>query len=230
MAKRITDSQVLGELGETAIKKLVLEMRFIYDPRGRLEAGVDGIIELRDPKSGAPLGKLLGAQVKATESGQYIRETDRSFEYLLKPDDLKYWRGSNIPVIIVVWRQSDGSAYWKDVTDCVKGEERRLKFDKVADVFDTLCADSIGALTIDRHTPGVYLPPLNQGEEAIHQPPAYQASRRNLSGLVAFRERTRRHTRTDEARQHPIRLGHPQAAICFVLRSKRLRHACDRRP
>jgi hypothetical protein len=89
------------------------------------------------------------------------RKTDRSFEYLLKPDDLKYWRGSNIPVIIVVWRQSDGSAYWKDVTNCVRGEERRLKFDKDADVFDARCADRIGALTINRHTPGVYLPPLN---------------------------------------------------------------------
>ena len=36
MTKRITDNQILGELGETAIKKLVLEMHFIYDPRGRL--------------------------------------------------------------------------------------------------------------------------------------------------------------------------------------------------
>jgi hypothetical protein len=167
MTKRITDSQILGELGETAIKKLVLEMQFIYDTRGRLEAGTDAIIELRDPKSGTPLGKLLGVQVKATERGQYIRETERSFEYLLKPDDLKYWCGSNIPVIIVVWRQLDGSAYWKDVTDCVKGEERRLKLDKDADVFDARCADRIGALTIDRRTPGVYLPPLKQGEEAI---------------------------------------------------------------
>jgi hypothetical protein len=167
MSKRITDSQVLGELGETAVKKIVLEMQFIYDPRGRLEAGTDGIIELRDPKSGAPLGKLLGVQVKSAHSGQYIRENDRSFEYLLKPDDLKYWRGSNIPMIIVLWRKSDESAYWKEVTDCVKGEERRLKFDKDVDVFDARCADRIGDLTIDRRTPGVFLPPLNQGEEAI---------------------------------------------------------------
>jgi Domain of unknown function (DUF4365) len=74
MTKRITDSQILGELGETAVKKLVLEMQFVYDPRGRLEAGTDGIIELRDPNSGAPLGKLLGVQVKATGSSQYVRE------------------------------------------------------------------------------------------------------------------------------------------------------------
>jgi hypothetical protein len=157
----------LGELGETAVKKIVLEMQFIYDPRGRLEAGTDGIIELRDPKSGAPLGKLLGVQVKSTESGPYVRENDRSFEYLLRPDDLKYWRTSNIPVIIVLWRKSDETAYWKEVSNCVKGEERRLKFDKGTDVFDTRCADRIGALTIDRRTHGVFLPPLNQGEEAI---------------------------------------------------------------
>ena len=49
-------------------------------------------MELRDPHIGAPLGKLLGVQVKSTESGKYIRETDRSFEYLLKLDDLVYWR------------------------------------------------------------------------------------------------------------------------------------------
>jgi hypothetical protein len=167
MSKRITDNQVLGELGETAVKKIVLEMHFIYDPRGRLEAGTDGIIELRDPKSGAPLGKLLGVQVKSTEDGAYIRENDRSFEYLLKPDDLKYWRASNIPVIIVLWRKSDETAYWKEVTDCVKGDERRLKFDKDADVFDARCADRIGSLTIDRRTAGVFLPPLNMGEDLI---------------------------------------------------------------
>ena len=67
MGKRIADNQLLGELGEATVKKLVLEMQFIYDPRGRLEAGTDGIIEVRDPKSGTPLGRLLGVQVKSTE-------------------------------------------------------------------------------------------------------------------------------------------------------------------
>jgi len=167
MTKRITDSQILGELGETSVKKIVLETGFIYENRGRLEAGTDGLIELRDPRSGAPLGKLLGVQVKATAEGRYVRETDKQFEYLLKPDDLGYWRQSNIPVIIVLWRQSDNSAYWKEVTDSVRGDERRLKFDKQADAFDKNCADHLGSLTIDRRTPGVFVPPLNLGEGAI---------------------------------------------------------------
>lgn len=167
MSKRITENQFLGELGETNVKKIVLEMRFIYENRGRLEAGTDGLIELRDPKTGSPLGRWLGVQVKSTTDGQYTRETDAGFEYLIRPDDLAYWRGHNIPVILVLWRESDNSAYWKDVSDTAKGDERRLKFDKKADVFNSKCADQIGALTIDRSTPGIFLPPLNRGEEAI---------------------------------------------------------------
>jgi hypothetical protein len=167
MTKVITQNQLLGELGETMAKKFVLEMGFIYESRGRLEAGTDGTIELRDPKNGVPLGKLLAVQVKSTASSQYVRETNESFEYLIRPQDLAGWKSSNIPVILVVWRQSDDSAYWKDVTDCVEGEERRLRFDKATDTFDSRSADQIASLTIDRTTLGVHLPPLNQGENAI---------------------------------------------------------------
>lgn len=167
MIKRITDNQVLGELGETAVKKIVLEAGFLYEQRGRLEAGTDGLIELRDPRTGTPLGKWLGVQVKATANGSYIRETEKQFEYLLKPADLAYWRTTNIPVIIVLWRQSDNSAYWKDVSDSARGDERRLKFNKQADAFDKTCADRLGSLTIDHRTPGVFIPPLNKGESAI---------------------------------------------------------------
>ena len=167
MEKRITDSQILGELGETAVKKIVLESGFIYENRGRLEAGTDGLIELRDRRTGAPLGKLLGVQVKATANGKYVRETDQHFEYVMKAADLAYWSKYTIPVIVVLWRQSDGTAYWKDVSAGGHGDERRLKFDKRDDVFGPRCADMLAALTIDRRTPGVYVPPLNMGESAI---------------------------------------------------------------
>jgi len=39
MTKRITDNQILGELGETTVKKIAPETEFIYEHRGRLEAG-----------------------------------------------------------------------------------------------------------------------------------------------------------------------------------------------
>ncbi|MGB3626200.1 MAG: DUF4365 domain-containing protein, partial [Henriciella sp.] len=167
MTKTITQSQILGELGETAVKKIALEMGFIYETRGRLEAGIDGFIELRDSSSGASLGKILGVQVKSTSQGIYTRETDRDFEYLIKPDDLWYWKQSNIPVIIIFWRQCDRSTYWKHVPDTLAGDERRLRIDKQADVFNAKCVDRLGALTVDRRTPGVFVPPLNEGETVV---------------------------------------------------------------
>ena len=167
MTKRITHNQILGELGETAVKKIVLEMGMIYEHRGRLEAGIDGLIELRDPSSEAPLGRLLGVQIKSTTTKKYLREAEDRFEYVLRMEDLNYWRQSNIPVIIVLWRQSDNSAYWKDVTDVMPDDDHRLRFDKTVDAFNKTCVDQLGALTIDRHTPGVFVPPLNLGETAI---------------------------------------------------------------
>lgn len=71
-------------MGETAIKKIVLETGFLYEQRRCPETGTNGIIELRAPKSGAP----PGVQVKSTDSGQYVRENDDSFEYLVRSDDL----------------------------------------------------------------------------------------------------------------------------------------------
>ena len=38
---------------------------------------------------------------------------------------------------------------------------------KTDDAFDSGCTDRLGALTIDRHTPGVFVPPINLGETAI---------------------------------------------------------------
>ncbi len=88
MTKKTTDNQILGEPGEPAVKKLVLEMGMIYEDRGRLEAGIDGLIELRDPSAHAPLGKLFGVQVGSTAAGQYLREIADQSDYLLKPEDL----------------------------------------------------------------------------------------------------------------------------------------------
>ena len=90
-------------------------MGFAFDGRNRLETGVDGLLELRDPQTGQTLAQWIGAQVKTTDKGAYVHEDDDGFEYLLKPDDLAYWRGSNIPVILVLVRLSDNSMFWKPV-------------------------------------------------------------------------------------------------------------------
>jgi hypothetical protein len=141
-------------------------MGFAFDGRNRLETGVDGLLELRDRQTGQTLAQWIGAQVKTTDKGAYVHEDDDGFEYLLKPDDLAYWRGSNIPVILVLVRLSDNSMFWKPVDAGSAVEPRRLRFDKAQDRFDQSAGDRIAAMCIARDRLGSYVPPMQSGEAA----------------------------------------------------------------
>lgn len=165
MSKRITDNQVLGAIGETAVRQRFLSMGFQFDGRSPLEAGVDGIAEVMD--KGQPLAKMIAVQVKATANGRYAAETDSGFSYLIRQVDLDYWRGSNLPVIIVLWRRSDDSFYWKDVPRGRDATDRRLQFDKGTDVLDESSINRLAGLTVPKAGFGYYVPPLGGGEEAL---------------------------------------------------------------
>lgn len=164
--KVVTDNQRNGELGETLVKAAVLGLGHVFEGRGRLETGIDGTIEFRDPATRKMLGKTVAVQVKTTAGGKYSREDDTGFEYLLKTADLEYWRDTNLPVIIIVLRLSDQSLYWKDVSAGVPGDERRLKFDKLADKLDAASIDRMAQLSVERGKLGSFVPPMRSGEPA----------------------------------------------------------------
>lgn len=165
MSKRITDSQLIGEIGESVARTRFLNIGFQFDGRSRLEAGIDGIAEVMD--DGAPLAKMIAVQVKATDKAKYSNETDDGFTYLLRTEDLQYWRNSNLPVIIVLYRRSDETFYWKEIPNAFSVDERKLVFDKTADVLNHQAADSIAQLTVPKAGHGYYVPPLGGGEEAL---------------------------------------------------------------
>jgi hypothetical protein len=48
MLKTVTSNQLLGEIGEAAVRLRFLNMGFQFDGRSRLEAGIDGIAEVMD--------------------------------------------------------------------------------------------------------------------------------------------------------------------------------------
>ncbi len=165
MPKKITQNQILGEVGENAVRGRFLHMGFQFDVRSRLEAGIDGIAEVMD--KGRPLARMIAVQVKATYAGRYTSEDADGFSYLLRSEDLDYWRPSNLPVIIVLYRQSDDSMYWKVVPRGSDAEERRLRFDKTSDVLDRGAVDQLADLTVPKAGFGYYVPPLGEGEEAV---------------------------------------------------------------
>jgi hypothetical protein len=164
MSKKITPNQLLGEIGEAAVRLRFLTIGFQFDGRSRLEAGIDGIAEVMD--NGRPLARMIAVQIKATESSRYGSENESSFTYLVQPDDLAYWRPSNLPVILVLYRKSDNTYFWKQV-DARSSEDRRLKFDKTLDVLDANAVDRLAALTVPKAGFGYYVPPLGGGEEAL---------------------------------------------------------------
>lgn len=164
--KKLSQNQLTGQRGELLVADRTLAMGFAFDGRNRLETGIDGFLELRDQQTGQTLARWIGAQVKTTDAGDYVHEDDNGFQYLLKPDDLAYWRQSSIPVIIVLVRLSDNSMYWKSVDAGNAAEPRRLHFDKTQDKFDRSAADRIAQLCIDRDKLGSYVPPMQTGEAA----------------------------------------------------------------
>lgn len=165
MSKKITENQLLGQIGETAAELRFLKIGFQFDVRSRLEAGVDAIVEVMD--KGVPLAKMIAVQVKARHSSPYASETDNGFSYLLRSDDLEYWRPSNLPVIIVLYRASDESFYWKEIPRGAGDGERRLQFDKNLDRLDAEAVDRLAAITVPKAGFGYYIPPLGGGEDAL---------------------------------------------------------------
>jgi len=164
MSKTITNGQLLGEIGETAVRLRFLNMGFQFDGRSRLETGIDGIAEVMD--KGKPLARMIAVQVKATDSSLYTSEDDNGFSYLLRPDDLTYWRGSNLPIILVLFRKSDETFFWKEIGLDI-GDGRKLQFDKQRDVLNSDAVDRLAALTVPKAGFGYYVPPLGGGEEAL---------------------------------------------------------------
>lgn len=165
MAKKITASQIIGEIGESEVRSRFLTLGFQFDGRSGLEAGIDGIAEVM--AQGEPMAKMIAVQIKSTASATYQSEDETSFSYLIRPQDLAYWKGSNLPVIVVFYRQSDHSFYWKEVGRSGLQGERRLIIDKQVDVLDNSTVNKLAALTVPKSGLGYFVPPTGGGEDAI---------------------------------------------------------------
>ena len=167
MSKTITDSQLIGELGEAATRKQFLRMGIQIDFRSRLEAGIDAIAELM--LDGEPTARMVAVQVKSTQERKYASETKHSFSYRLKQNDLNYWRNSNLPVIIVLYRLSDESFYWKHVST----SDRKLTFNKKCDRLDGSALERLMAIAVPKQQQGFFVPPIGCESAIINILPVF---------------------------------------------------------
>jgi hypothetical protein len=115
MTKTITNQQIIGSRGEAFVSERANAMGFMFSRYGPPEAGLDGLLEIRDPVTGAASGRLVAVQVKTRYTGSYTGETGAGFEYLMDETDVDYWKGCNLPVIVVLVHLERNQAYWKSV-------------------------------------------------------------------------------------------------------------------
>lgn len=165
--KLIGDKDLTGQQGVNLIEKIVLSMGFVWRPTPIHDVGIDGEIEIRQSVSGEMSNCIIKVQSKAT-SGRFTAETDSSFEYICRPQDLDYWLSGNIPVVLIVSRPNTEVAYWVCIgeyfDDPKKRKERRVLFDKKLNRFSKDSREALIRLSVPKDS-GLYFPPPPQKEK-----------------------------------------------------------------
>jgi hypothetical protein len=166
--KSIRYTDIIGQQGINLIERITLGMGFLWHPTG-IEAGIDGLIEIRDSATGEVSNSIIQVQSKAT-SKQFTSEDAESFSFLCEERDLDYWINGNAPVILICSRPSTSEAYWVSVkdyfADLSRRRTRKVVFSKKADCFDSSCRSALVALAIPRDS-GIYLSPLPKRETLV---------------------------------------------------------------
>ena len=112
--------------------------------------------------------------------------------------DVAYWKGCNLPVIVVLVHLEREQAYWKSV-DAGEGPSGwRLRIDKSKDIFDARSRDAIADLCVAKSGFGVWFPPLKTGEtghlnllEVVLPKTIYVAASPLKTGRQALRDPSR---------------------------------------
>jgi hypothetical protein len=141
---------------------VVHRIGYVWYPSGGVEAGIDGVIEVRDPVTGEVTNSIIQVQSNAT-TNPFTADTDTSFEFLFSAEDLDYWMQGNTPVILVVSRPQSDEAYWVSVKDYFRDPvlrtARKVYFDKKGDRFDESCGEALASLAVPRDAGPYFAPP-----------------------------------------------------------------------
>lgn len=137
--KKVTDNVLIGDSGIALIHTIVGRMRHVWRAwDGSTDVGIDGSIELRDPRTGEASSKHLLVQSKASDQS-FPSETDEKFHYICKERDVDYWMRADVPVLLICSHPQTGEAWWVNVTawfaDPRHRASLRVDFNKATDAF-----------------------------------------------------------------------------------------------
>jgi Domain of unknown function (DUF4365) len=165
--KILSQQTLLGQKGINLIERRIHEMGYWWYPSAVAEVGIDGILEIRDGRTGQMTNFIIQVQSKATER-PWSREQLDTFDYVCEEEDLQYWLAGNAPVILVMSKPSKDEAYWISVKQYFESHPenrsaRRISVIKSACRFDKSAAQALLHLAAPREA-GAYLSPRPKTE------------------------------------------------------------------
>lgn len=143
--KIVPRSKISEWKGLDRISAMIHEMRCIWREQQKDDIGIDGEVELCQPRDDGEgmvgTGKII--KVQSRSGSRYVtRDTDSTFASPVEEKDLRYWSSLNIPAIYVVYHPDDDRLYWKHVQAYAKTHPTalqppyRIEFDKTTDTLD----------------------------------------------------------------------------------------------
>lgn len=121
MAKILNIQQIIGEKGVAAFHLYCANHNppILWREEMKHDFGVDGEIEIvrkNDVGQHVVTGEIMKVQIKSTETGSYIsEESDDSFNFTGKQEDLEYWLNHKLDVILVVFFVKTNALYAKKI-------------------------------------------------------------------------------------------------------------------
>lgn len=166
--KQIGPADMRGDKGIALIHRIVNDMGYVWNAL-HLEAGIDGIIEVRDTTTSEVSNCIIQVQSKAGPS-YFKAETESTFEFVCDERDLDYWLRGNAPVVLVVSRPDDDEAYWISLKqyfqDPALRKMRKIRFEKSTNRFDVDSREALAAVALPKDS-GIFLPAVPCNETLV---------------------------------------------------------------
>jgi hypothetical protein len=113
MGNRVQNFRLTGSEGMSILDLICLENNCLLNPtKADYDLGIDGFIEILDPKTRESTRKWVAVQCK-THNG--IKLIDNTFLERIDKKDIQNWVESNVPVVLMIVDSKTKQAFWKPI-------------------------------------------------------------------------------------------------------------------
>lgn len=101
--------------GVFAVGGIINGFGWVFREQPTDDYGIDAQAEIFDT-GGSATGKLVALQIKSGRSAYFANEKPDGWTHYVDTKHAEYWLKHSLPVIVVLYDEIDGKAYWQQVT------------------------------------------------------------------------------------------------------------------